>query len=127
MIQSDQALIELIRFRKYDFKAVVENNTDRVHLGFTDSIFYAGIITTTATTNSPQLALLKDGNNMETRFLNYYRNALTYDVQDQNSYVSYWKPFEPFLANKSKIYVSGDGVYHRINLNTLRRDEVYSD
>jgi CHAT domain-containing protein len=124
MIESDQGLIELIRFRKYDFKAVVENNTDRVHFGFTDSIFYAGLVTTTATINSPQLALLKDGNNMETRFLNYYRNALTYDVQDQNSYVSYWKPFEPFLADKSKIYVSGDGVYHRINLNTLRRDDT---
>ncbi len=80
IMQSDQGLIELIRFRKYDFKAVVENNTDRVRFGFTDSIFYAALITTKATINSPQLVLLKDGNNMETRFLNYYRNALTYDM-----------------------------------------------
>ncbi|HMG90173.1 MAG TPA: tetratricopeptide repeat protein, partial [Chryseolinea sp.] len=69
IMQPDQGLIELIRFRKYDFKAVVENNTDRIRFGFTDSIFYAGLITTKATTNSPQLVLIKDGNNMETRFL----------------------------------------------------------
>jgi len=122
IMQHDQGLIEMIRVRKYDFKVFVENTTDRVRFGFTDSIFYAALITTKATVNSPQLVLLKDGNNMETRFLNYYRNALTYDIEDQNSYPSYWKPFEPFIGDKSKIYLSGDGVYHRINLNTLRRD-----
>ena len=122
--EHDQGLIELIRVRKYDFKVFVENTTDRVRFGFTDSIFYAALITTKTTINSPQLVLLKDGNNMETRFLNYYRNALTYDIEDQNSYPSYWKPFEPFIGNKSKIYLSGDGVYHRINLNTLRRDDT---
>ena len=124
IMEHDQCLIELIRVRKYDFKVFVENTTDRVRFGFTDSVFYAALITTMATVNSPQLVLLKDGNNMETRFLNYYRNALTYDIEDQNSYPSYWKPFEPFIGNKSKIYLSGDGVYHRINLNTLRSDDT---
>jgi hypothetical protein len=47
---------------------------------------------------------------METRFLNYYRNALTYGVEDQNSYSAYWKPIEALLANKTRIYLSGDGV-----------------
>ena len=124
IMEQDQALIEMIRVRKYDFKIFVENTADRVRFGFTDSVFYGALITTKATANSPQLVLLKDGNNMETRFLNYYRNALTYDIEDQNSYPSYWKPFEPFLGNKSKIYLSGDGVYHRFNLNTLRRDDT---
>jgi len=58
---------------------------------------------------------------METRFLNYYRNALIYDVPDENSYPHYWKPFEAVIGNKSKIYISGDGVYHQLNLNTLRQ------
>ena len=48
-MQSDQGLIELIRFRKYDFKVFVENTTDRVRFGFTDSVFYAALITTKAT------------------------------------------------------------------------------
>jgi len=62
---------------------------------------------------------MKEGQNMETRFLNYYRNAMTYAVNDQNSYNFYWKPFEHLINKKSTVYLSGDGVYHRLNLNTL--------
>lgn len=116
----DQALIELIRFRKYDFKAYVENNADRVRFGFTDSIHYAALITTKETSIAPQLVLFKDGNNMETRFLSYYRNALTYEVDDENSYPAYWEPLEKYLNNKTKVFISCDGVYHRLNLNTLQ-------
>jgi CHAT domain-containing protein len=121
---SEQALIELIRFRKYDLKTFVENNTDRVRFGFADSALYAALITSSETVNAPQLVLLRDGNNMETRFLSYYRNTLTYYVEDKNSYVSYWKPFEQYLTNKKNVYLSGDGVYHRLNLNTLRQPET---
>jgi len=117
---SDQALIELIRVRTYDLKTFVENNADRVRFGFTDSVNYGALLTTSSTTTAPQLVLIKDGNNMEMRFLHYYRNALAYGVEDNNSYASYWKPIEPFLTNKSRIYLSGDGVYHRLNLNTIR-------
>ena len=119
-VAPDQALIELIRVRKYDLKTFVENNADRVRFGFTDSVYYGALLTTSSTTESPQLILFKDGNNMETRFLNYYRNALIYGVEDNNSYTSYWQPIESYLTNKSRIYLSGDGVYHRLNLNTIR-------
>jgi len=120
-MQADEALIELIRFRKYDLKTHVHENADRVSFGFTDSVYYAALVTTQETMGNPQLVLLKEGTNMETRFLNYYRNALTYNVPDENSYPSYWKPFEVAIANKSKIYISSDGVYHRLNLNTLQQ------
>jgi len=122
-MQDDEGLIELIRFRKYDLKVYVENAADRVRFGFTDSIYYASLITTKETAKSPQLVLLKEGINMETRFLSYYRNALTYKVDDANSYDSYWKPFEKFVGTKSKVFISGDGVYHRLNLNTLRESK----
>lgn len=120
-VTADEALIEIIRFRKYDFKTYVENISDRVRFGFTDSIYYAALITTKETVTNPKFVLLKEGRNMETRFLNYYRNALTYNVTDQNSYQCFWQPFESGIHNKSKIYLSGDGVYHRLNLNTLKQ------
>lgn len=123
-MQSDEALIELIRFRKYDLKTYLHENAERVSFGFTDSIYYAALITTSETKENPELVLLKEGRNMETRFLNYYRNALIYDVADENSYPQYWKPFEKTIRNKSKVYISGDGVYHRLNLNTLRQPET---
>ncbi len=116
----DEALVEIIRFRKYDLKRYEENGSARASFGFTDSIRYAALITTTETTESPQLVLLSEGQNMETRFLNYYRNALTYTIKDNNSYRFYWQPFDHLIRNKSMIYLSGDGVYHRLNLNTLQ-------
>jgi len=122
-IQSDEALIEIMRFRKYDLKTFISENTERVSFGFTDSIYYAALITTQESTRNPQLILMKDGKNMETRFLSYYRNALAFDVPDENSYKQYWKPVESAVANKSRILFSGDGVYHRINLNTLRASQ----
>lgn len=118
-IQSDAALVEIIRFRKYDLKKYTQDNATRVSFGFTDSVYYAALITTRETKTSPALVLMKEGQNMETRFLNYYRNALKYGVQDENSFPFYWKPFQSAIAGKTQIYLSGDGVYHRLNLNTL--------
>ncbi len=122
-IAPDEALIEVIRYRKYDLKTFREGNADRVSFGFTDSVYYAALIATKETVAQPTLVLLREGTNMETRFLNYYRNALIFGVKDENSYPSYWKPIESKLGNKTKIYFAGDGVYHQVNLNTLRQPD----
>lgn len=118
-IKADEALVEIIRFRKYDLKKFTDDNGTRVSFGFTDSVFYAALVTTKETTSNPELILMKEGTNMETRFVNYYRNALVYKVTDLNSFPYYWKPFESAIRDKVSIFVSGDGVYHRLNLNTL--------
>jgi CHAT domain-containing protein/Flp pilus assembly protein TadD len=122
----DEALVEIIRFRKYDLKTFKEGNANRVTFGFTDSIYYAALIATKETITNPMPVLLRQGKNMETRFLNYYRNALVFGMRDDNSYPHYWEPIEAALNTKTKIYFSGDGVYHQLNLNTLRRpDNAY--
>ncbi|MEO7992476.1 MAG: CHAT domain-containing tetratricopeptide repeat protein [Chryseolinea sp.] len=119
-MQPDEALIDVVRFRKYDLKTYREDNASRVSFGFTDSIYYATLITTRETVAGPQLVLIREGRKMETLFLNYYRNSLIYDVADENSYQHFWKPFEGRIHGKTKIYFAADGVYHQLNLNTLR-------
>lgn len=119
-LKPEDALIDVIRYRKYDLRVSDKKLPGQVRFGFTDSICYAALITTRETTQHPQLVLLKEGKNMETRFLNYYRNTLTYQVKDENTYPQYWKPFEPFVREKTSIYFSGDGVYHQLNINTLQ-------
>lgn len=119
----NEAIIETIRFRKYDLRSYAKERSDRVSFGFTDSIYYAALITTRETTRNPRLVLLKEGTNLETRFLSYYRNSLQFGLPDNNSYDQYWKPFASSIQNKSKVYFSADGVYHRINLNTLRNPD----
>jgi len=122
-LQPDEALVELIRFRKYDLRRQEISSQTKTNFGFTDSIYYAALVTTKETTAHPVLILMKEGNDMETRFFSYYKNALTFEVPDQNSYSYYWKPFENALNGKTKIFLSGDGVYHKLNLNTLRQQD----
>lgn len=115
-LKSNEAIVEMVRFRKYD-----RQKTDRKEFfGFADSVYYAALIVTSETKAQPQLVLFKDGNNLETRFYNYYKNAMAYNVADSMSYDFFWAPVAKVLEGKSRIYFSADGVYHRINLNTLR-------
>jgi CHAT domain-containing protein len=119
-LQPDEALIEVVRYRKYDFKNFNEAFAGRVSFGFTDSVYYAALITTREILNHPKVILMKGGNNMEKRLLNYYRNTLKFEVPDEHSYNHYWKPFGSQVSGKAKVYFAGDGVYHKINLNTMR-------
>ena len=118
-IDGEEALIEVIRYRKYDLRSLVSDEGARAMFGFTDSVYYAALVTTRETKAHPALVLIKDGVNMEKRYLNYYRNALNYRVADVNSYNAYWKPIAPHVKDKRKVYFAGDGVYHQVNLNTI--------
>jgi CHAT domain-containing protein/Tfp pilus assembly protein PilF len=120
----DEALIEIIRFRKYDVLSTNATALEKqVSIGFTDSVYYAALITSAATKNFPKLVLLKNGNSMEKRFFSYYKNTLHFNFVDTLSYSNYWKAFVPFVEGKRKIYISADGVFHQINLNAIRDHE----
>lgn len=115
----EDALIEIVRYRKYDLRKLMSDGTTRAMFGFTDSVYYAALISTKETKNHPQLVLMKNGRDMEARNLSYYRNALTYVVTDRLSYNVYWKKLAPYVKNKRRVFLSADGVYHQLNLNTL--------
>lgn len=116
----DEAIIEMVRFRKYDRRSSLNNN----RFGFTDSVYYAALVVTRETTGAPALVLFKDGNNFETRYFNYYKNTMRYGVDDRLSYRFFWQPLEEKLSGKKKIFFSADGIYHRINVNTLQDDDA---
>lgn len=115
-LKADEAIIEMVRFRKYDR----QSSSGKDSFGFADSVYYAALILTRQTTDAPGLVLFKEGNNLETRYYNYYKNAMKYNVEDSLSFRFFWKPLEGPLQGKRRIFFSADGVYHRINVNTLR-------
>ena len=115
-LQPHEAIVEMIRFRKYDRQTSRKKN----FFGFTDSVYYAALIITKETKQKPELVVLEEGTNLEKRFYYYYKNAMKYEVDDVLSYRFFWKPIERALVGKTKIYLSSDGVYHKINVNTLR-------
>ncbi|HEX8059545.1 MAG TPA: CHAT domain-containing tetratricopeptide repeat protein [Cyclobacteriaceae bacterium] len=123
----DEASIDVIRFRKYDVLPRKTAEAVKIKIGFTDSVYYAVLITTAETKERPDLVLLKNGHDLETKFYNYYKNTTRFDVNDSISTQQYWAPIERKIAGKKKVFFSPDGVFRQINLNTLRgRDGLYN-
>jgi CHAT domain-containing protein len=68
----------------------------------------------------PALVVLENGQQLETRYAKFYRNAIQQKVTDENSYAQYWAKIENEVLGKKLIYISPDGVYNQLNLNTFK-------
>lgn len=107
-LNKDELTIEIIRFFHYygekkgqsEYIALVVNK---------DSL-------------APAIIPIGNGTDFEHKHFVNYKNAIKNKSKDANSYDIYWKPLSSVAANHSTLYVSVDGVYNSINLNTLRRN-----
>ena len=110
LLNDTEAVVEIIHVKKYD-------------QNFTKDSKYAALILT-KTTEVPKLVLLENGQQLDTRYSKFYRNAIQQRVADEYSYDQYWAPIEPELAGKKMIYISPDGTYNQLNLNTLKKPDA---
>ncbi len=108
----NEAAVEIIRIQEFKPDSGGVN---------TKEVYYAALIITKETKNGPQLVLMKNGKDLETRYVSYYRNAIHFQLEDTISYQQYWKPLveSSVMKGKNKIYLSVDGVYNQININTF--------
>ncbi|MCV9385768.1 CHAT domain-containing protein [Reichenbachiella ulvae] len=115
-LSEDEMAIEIIRLRDFDV------NTGQ----FTDSIRYACLALNKRMNNGPKLVMLENGNQMEVKQLKTYRNLVKFKMADEVSYDVFVNPLiEGFNRDMRKnIYMSPDGVYNQINLNTLLNTET---
>lgn len=114
-LQPGEAAIEIVRFR--DFKP------DSSGI-FTDEVYYAALIVRHDTRTYPELVIIRNGNNMENRYLANYRNAIRYKIEEDHSYGLFWKPIANKLDGIKKVYFSPDGVYNQISIYSLRNPET---
>jgi len=88
-----------------------------------DSVVYYAALIITEKSRKPELLFLKDGYHMENKHLKSYRNQLMYKIEDQSSYAVFFEPIwdriEQTLPDVKQIFISPDGVYNQINLQTL--------
>lgn len=70
-------------------------------------------------TGKPTLIILPDGEYLEGRAFKFYRNAIKYEFADTISYTNYWQPISSLIHDADTIYLCPDGIYNKINLNTL--------
>ncbi|MCU0431648.1 MAG: CHAT domain-containing protein [Cytophagaceae bacterium] len=113
-LKDGEAAIEIIRFRKHDFKKSGVKS---------DTVIYAALIVTRDTKKHPELVVMSNGKEMESKYIAYYRNVVKFKVQDEYTYDIYWKGISHMLKGISKVYFSPDGVYNQINLNTIKNKE----
>lgn len=108
-LQESDALVELIRIHKFD-------------KDFTADVRYAALITTKGSTE-PKMVVLDNGAELETRYAKFYKNAILQRLADPYSYDQFWGKIDPLLAGKKTIYLSPDGVYNQLNVNTFRKKD----
>ena len=107
----NEAAVEIIRYREFDE-------------GFNeDKVRYAALIVTAETRKNPKLVLLENGNEIETKFFKLQRNGVKFKVAESRSYYALWDPIYRGIGEKSIVFLSPDGVYNQVNIESLNRGE----
>ena len=110
-LKPGEAAVEIVRFRDF--------NPDSAGV-YTDEVYYAALVLTSETLENPEMVVMRNGALMEGKFLNNYRNAIKYQVNENYSYQLFWRPIANRLKGIKKIYFSPDGVYNQISIYTLQ-------
>ncbi|MDH5379577.1 MAG: tetratricopeptide repeat protein, partial [Cyclobacteriaceae bacterium] len=71
---------------------------------------------------APKLISLENGDQLDTRYYKYYSNVIHNKMDDEYSYDQYWKKIDDNLKGAKRVFISPDGVFNQINVNTLRID-----
>ncbi|MBU0487443.1 MAG: CHAT domain-containing protein [Bacteroidetes bacterium] len=105
-LTGNEAALEIVRFRKYEGMKV------------TDEVCYAAIVNGSGMAK-PAITVLPDGIKMETDWAKEYRKAMQDGATGNEYYGYYWKSIEALCNDFNTLYVSVDGIYNQINLNTI--------
>lgn len=89
-----------------------------------DSVYYSVLVIKPETKDHPEFLTIRNGKKLETRYVAYYKNAIRFKRRDRYSYKMFWQSFRKVLKGVKKVYISPDGVYNQINLNTLQNLET---
>lgn len=109
-LKDNEVAVEMLRFRFFD------------HV-LTDSVLYAVLILKNEKKSKPELLVLEDGSALESKYFNYYKNAIKYRIADRHSYERFWRPIEEKVGKSATIYFSADGVFNQINLEAVPIDK----
>ncbi|HTF82712.1 MAG TPA: CHAT domain-containing protein, partial [Cytophagales bacterium] len=104
-LKPNEAAVEIINFQKHN------------HF-LTDTSLYAAIVVRNGA--APKYIEIPNSQELDKKYYSYYKNTIISRSQDKYSYQKYWASIDSSLKGKTDIYVSVDGIYNLINLNTLR-------
>jgi len=124
LVQADDDDIKLQTVTSWlsEGEAAIEMIRVPISYGFEKgSVRYAAIII--RPNAEPRLVALNNGKELEDKYLKFYKNAIQLKVTDTETYPQFWAPIQQQLADVKTAYLSLDGVYNNLNINTLKIDE----
>jgi CHAT domain-containing protein len=111
-LKEGEAAIEMIRFQWKD------------QVYYSDTSYYAAYIIT-KNSQYPEVVYLPDTpGDLDNKYYKAYRNNIKLKLDDRESYNHFWKSIKDQLKGIRKIYFSPDGIYHLINIATLKNPET---
>jgi len=123
-LKSGEAAVEIIRIHKFGVRETIIDTSDILQKSFqvkglTDTICYSALIVK-KDSEYPELVVLENGNELETKYLSQYKKCIQKRMIDKTSYAQFWHKIDRKLVGINKVYISPDGVYHKLNLSTLQ-------
>lgn len=107
VLNDKEAAIELIRFNNY--KALKKDT----------SVYYLALVIN-KNCEYPEMICFSNGNELETKNIKDYRRSMQRAFETNNFYDIFWKPLETPTITCNKLYLSLDGIYNQVNINTLQ-------
>lgn len=102
----NEAAVEIVRLKV------------RAPIAAEDSVVYLAFIIKPGAA-PPETVVFRNGGEMESYRFEYYQKAIEHKLVDVMSREVYWQPIAERLAGFDRIYVSKDGIYHKISLKSL--------
>lgn len=114
-LKEGEVVVEILRIVRFDF---VKNQL------VSDEKDYLALIIDNTTRNAPRYVRMKNGHELETKGYNLYKNNIKFKLTDKVSYNNFWKSMAEAVSGYEKIYLSSDGVYHLVNIQSLFNPET---
>jgi hypothetical protein len=119
-LKRGEAAVEFARFEFHDGKQ------------WTDTTYYVALVITSETKDHPAYIVLGDDKQLEGESLVEFQRSVQDDGADSadeasaehvppavKAYDLYWRPLEPLLQGKTRVYLSLDGVLNQIPLGLM--------
>lgn len=109
-LHPDEASVDIVRFDK--------NNSDN------NKAYQAGYAVFIIKHNytEPQLLFIDNGNNLNSFIYEQYASEIkSGKAPSSEVYQAFWGKIDPYLKGIKTVFIAPDGIYHKINLNSLRR------
>jgi CHAT domain-containing protein len=116
-LKKGEAAIEITRFHQF---GTIEP---------TDTVMYAVFVITPEMQESPKVIFIKDAERMEGIVTEKYLSECadrTGRGQTAELFDAFWAPIQPMLGAAKRVFVSSDGMFHKINLGAIKiNDKQY--